>query len=311
MKRFVILGLSTIVFFGMTIQGVRAENFFDALSKSLSALGGLSDEKPQGPSIEEQIVKTTSTRFTDEVKMGLVEFNITTGEGQEDIPEEKQKNMSSQWTEYLQEKILNEISNKQLFSKLHVIERNSLNSIYEEKKFQLTGLTDKTATEIGGLAGLNVVLLGNAKFTADSIQLSVKIVNVNNGEILGIAKQQMKKKTTTLYNSTLNMKASSAYPVSLNISGNGELKIRVDVVRGNPIDVFLINSKDWDNVTNALFKHQGFRAYQDFTMHSTKQYSKSANMSYGNYTLVLYDKTKGILSQPSSDVRVTAMFSRK
>ena len=312
LKVFVVLFISIVMLFGLGSKFSYAENFLDKLSKALDAVGGVSeDSKPSGPPIEEQIVRTASTRIQDDVKMGLVEFNVSST-GKESLSEDKQKAIAAKWVEYLEGKILDEVSNKQLFNRIHVIERNSLNSIMEEKKFQVTGLTDKVATEIGGIAGLNVVLIGNAEFSEDSILVRVKMVNVNNGEILGIAKQQMNKKTATLMNDTINLKARYAQSLPLNISRTGELKITVDVLRGNPLDVYLIPANEWQACSNSLTRHQGsFKSYPDFTLYGTKKYSRTATMGPGNYALVIFDKTMGIISQPSSDVKVYAVLTRR
>jgi hypothetical protein len=88
----------------------------------------------------------------------------------------------------------------------------------------------------------------------------------------------------------------------LSLTFSGTLNLSVDVVRGNPVDIFLIDQSEFENYQN----HKQFNHYTNFTADKTKVYKRSARLAEGTYYLVLRDNTLGILSASSSDVKVMA-----
>ncbi len=106
----------------------------------------------------------------------------------------------------------------------------------------------------------------------------------------------------TLINEVENLEASSWIALPLNLTYNGTVNVTLEVVRGNPIDIFVIPSSELENFKNS----KQFRHFTDFMARKTKSYKRSSNLTAGVYYLVLRDSTLGILSSPSSDIKVMA-----
>ena len=106
----------------------------------------------------------------------------------------------------------------------------------------------------------------------------------------------------TLKDDVENISASSWKGLPLTLTYTGTLNLTVDVVRGNPMDIFLINQSELENFQ----KHNKFSHFTNFMADKTKVYKRSARLAEGTYYLVLRDNTLGILSASSSDVKVTA-----
>lgn len=76
-----------------------------------------------------------------------------------------------------------------------VVERAALHRVMEEQKLHLTGAIDpKTAVEIGKLLGAKVLLLGSVEKLGGSYQLNARLVDVEAGEVLVTAYQELEAK---------------------------------------------------------------------------------------------------------------------
>jgi len=99
-----------------------------------------------------------------------------------------------------------------------------------------------------------------------------------------------------------NLPASSWKAVPLNLPYAGTVDVNLQVVQGNPVDVFVVTpdqldtmkKEDWSNV----------RVYENFNATKTKTYMRTGQLGQGNFYLVMRDTSLGILSARASDISV-------
>jgi hypothetical protein len=103
-----------------------------------------------------------------------------------------------------------------------------------------------------------------------------------------------------IQNEVENLPASSWKAIALNLPYTGTVSVDLAVQRGNPLDVFLMNP---DQINNLKMRQQ-FKVYTDFTASKTTTYKRSGRLMQGNYYLVLRDTSLGVSSARSSDVTV-------
>jgi hypothetical protein len=99
-----------------------------------------------------------------------------------------------------------------------------------------------------------------------------------------------------------SLPASSWKALGLVLPYTGTLSVTVEVTKGNPVDVLLI---DEENLERLKSKAQ-FEQFADFEAVKSRTYRRSTRLNQGMYYLVLRDRTLGILSSSSSDVKVFA-----
>src|ERR1051326_3145113 len=110
------------------------------------------------------------------------------------------------------------------------------------------------------------------------------------------------KSPIELKNSVENLPASSFKWVSLSLPYTGTLTVEVRVLKGNDVDIYIIQPDEIDNIKTK----RPFKYLQDFDAQKTKNFRRSARLQSGNYYLVLMDKTLGLISKSSSDVQIKA-----
>ena len=106
----------------------------------------------------------------------------------------------------------------------------------------------------------------------------------------------------TLRDEVQNLPASSMRSLGVDVPYGGTVDVTLEVVRGNPLDIFVIDAdqlvavqkSDWNNV----------KSYNDFNAQKTMTYQRKARLNAGAYYLVMRDTSLGILSSPSSDISV-------
>jgi hypothetical protein len=99
-----------------------------------------------------------------------------------------------------------------------------------------------------------------------------------------------------------NIPASSWKAVGLNLPYSGTIDVNLQVVQGNPVDVFVVTpdqldtmkKEDWTNV----------RVFENFNATKTKTYMRTGQLGQGSYYLVMRDTSLGILSARASDISV-------
>jgi len=111
----------------------------------------------------------------------------------------------------------------------------------------------------------------------------------------------------TLKDDVENLPAASWRAVAVNLPYSGSLDVNLEVVRGNPLDVFLTTPDQLDLVKKGQW--QQVRVYTDFSAAKTRTYRRTSRLNQGEYFLVLRDSSLGILSQSASDVSVKAQLN--
>lgn len=103
-------------------------------------------------------------------------------------------------------------------------------------------------------------------------------------------------------NDTFGLRAASWRSTPIRVPYNGSLTISVQVTRGNPVRVFLTNQ---EGVNKFRDTKQG-TYFGGFYSDNTKSFDHTDRLQPGQYYLVVYDSSLGILSSPSSDISVKA-----
>ena len=111
----------------------------------------------------------------------------------------------------------------------------------------------------------------------------------------------------TLQDEVQNLPASSWKAIALNLPYSGTLNVNLEVVRGNPIDVFLTTTEQLETLKKEQWNQ--VRVYTDFSASKTKTYRRSSQLGQGNYYLVLRDTSLGILSSTASDISVKVQLN--
>lgn len=101
-------------------------------------------------------------------------------------------------------------------------------------------------------------------------------------------------------NSVENVKASSMKFHSFKLPYTGTLSIEATVLKGNNLDVYLVRP---DQVENMKADKQ-FNHFNVFSAEKTKNLKREGRLDAGEYVLVFHDKTLGILSESTSDIKL-------
>lgn len=105
-----------------------------------------------------------------------------------------------------------------------------------------------------------------------------------------------------LKNGTETLPAASFRWDGLSLPYNGTLTIEVTVPKGNDLDIALVSESEIENVKAK----KQFRHFSEFESNKTKNYRRSGRLKSGNYYLVFWDKSLGILSASSTDIKINA-----
>ncbi len=111
----------------------------------------------------------------------------------------------------------------------------------------------------------------------------------------------------TLKDSVENLPAASWRAVGLNLPYPGTVDVNLEVVRGNPIDVFLAPTDQLDTTKEEHWND--VRVYTDFNAVKTKTYRRAGQLGQGSYYLVIRDTSLGILSASASDISVKVQLN--
>lgn len=234
------------------------------------------------------------------IKAGIAGVSCSSGDKNEQRQDSPRRSDEEELTNRFTSNLLREIDRSGNPKKISIIERGKLEVILKEKELQVTGLTDETASSIGGLAGLDVILLGSCRGDQGPALTAVKAIRVKDGKILGVAMQ--KNTQIPLVDILTDVRSHSWNTVPLNIEEGGMVTVTLTVERGNAVNVDLMTSAEFDK-----FKRE--KKYKDnssFEAKKTKSYRRSAYLAPGEYLLVISDKALGVASHHTSDIRVTA-----
>jgi hypothetical protein len=110
-----------------------------------------------------------------------------------------------------------------------------------------------------------------------------------------------------LKNEVQNLPASSWKGIALTVPYSGMVEVNLQVVSGNPIDVFLTTSDQLETMKKEQWSQ--VQAYPNFNAAKTKLYRRAVRLEQGSYYLVLRDTSLGILSASASDISVKVQLN--
>ena len=99
-----------------------------------------------------------------------------------------------------------------------------------------------------------------------------------------------------------NLPASSWKAVPLNLPYTGTIDVNLQVVQGNPVDVFVTTTDQLEAMKKENWT--SVRVYEKFNATKTKTYMRTGQLGQGTYYLVMRDTSLGILSARASDISV-------
>ena len=102
-----------------------------------------------------------------------------------------------------------------------------------------------------------------------------------------------------------NLPANSIKGVPITLPYGGTLTLEVQVVRGNPVDIFLVDPSEVESIS----ARKEFHSYQGFNAEKSMMYSRQGRIAPGTYDVVFIDRSLGILSASASDIKVKAHLS--
>jgi hypothetical protein len=250
------------------------------------------------------------------IKVAFLDFSVLSADTERKLSEKELKDLGTQYTEEFIAGIIHKIKDSGKRDKISIIDRSRLDDILREKKLPVTGVTERTVTEIGRIAGLDLMITVRIHLAVNSLTATAKVVRVKDGEILAIARQDKQEKqekqasiahtTVTLLDTIEKLKIGFYKALPLSLTSGGTLKVIVDVVHGNPMDINVIRGSELKN-----FKDQNeFKDEAEFTATKMKKYKRSANLNNGDYYLVIRDSSLGIFSVQNSEVKITVQLEQ-
>ncbi|HXY53543.1 MAG TPA: FlgO family outer membrane protein [Nitrospirota bacterium] len=259
--------------------------------------------------LADQVVRILSDESAREkIKVIVLDFHMSFQNADRKPSEGEIKELSSQYTEEFIADIVQRLSNEGKQSRISIIDRSKLDDILRGMKPQEAAAAERTATELGTLAGADVVVTGSVKITGDAQAATVKAVRVKDGEILGIAKQDVPGKPPrpvfepiTVIDEVEKIEIGALKALPMNLEHTGTLHVAVDVVHGNPMDVIVIEGGQLEH----LQKNEKFDSVPAFKPMRTRHYKQEAPLEIGSYYLVLKDSSVGIFAKMRSEIKVT------
>jgi len=265
-----------------------------------------------GDAVEEQVANILIGEASrGNIKVVIFDFSVSSANTEKKLSEAELKETGTRFTEEFTANIMRKIDNSGKRDTIAIIDPGRLDDILREKKLPARDITERTAGEIGRITGMDVIVTGWASVSGNAITASVKVVRVKDGEILGIARQDRQEKTDagahaliTLIDTVEKIKIGDWKALPLHLASRGTLSLVVSVVRGNPIDAYVIPSSELEN-----FKHgKEFLKVADFTVTKNKRYRHAADINSGDYYLILRDSSLGVFSTQNSDIQITVQL---
>jgi len=246
------------------------------------------------------------------IKVVVLDFNISLVPSGKKLSENELKGIKTRYTEEFIAGIIGKIKDSGKRDNISIIDNAKLEDILREKQLPATAITERTVTELGRVAGVDVIITGRIQVDSDSETATAKVIRVKDGEILDIVKQDKREKpsvvhaTVTILDTIEKLKIGSYKALPLTLPSGGTLNVTVDVVRGNPIDVTLIPGSELENYkTQKEVKNVAL-----FTATKKKSYKRSANLNNGDYYLIIRDSSLGVFSVQHSEIKITAQLER-
>jgi hypothetical protein len=241
------------------------------------------------------------------IKVVILDFSVSSAGTDTKFTEKELKDRGYQYAEDLTADLMSKINSAGKRDKISIIDRGRLDDVAREKNLPITAISERPASEIGRLAGVDVVIAGRLQVGAGDATATIKLVRVKDGEILDIVKQDMQEKArpvdytpVTILETVEKLKIGSSKVFPVNLPAAGTVNVTVDVLGGNKIDINMIPGSELDNFNG----HKKFDSVSDFTATKTKSYKRSAHLDGGNYYLVLHDSSLGFFSVQTSEIKI-------
>jgi curli biogenesis system outer membrane secretion channel CsgG len=241
------------------------------------------------------------------IRVVILDFSVSSADIERKFSEKELKDRGSQYAEDLTADLVNKIKDAGKRDTISIIDRGRLDEILREKNLPITAISERTATEIGRIAGVDVIIAGRLMVSGNDMTATVKMVRVKDGEILDIVKQDKQEKElqvihtpVTILETVEKLKIGTSKVFPVNLPTAGTVNVTVDVLGGNKIDINMIPGSELENFNG----HKKFDSVADFTATKTKNYKRSAQLDSGNYYLVLRDSSLGFFSVQSSEIKI-------
>jgi TolB-like protein len=241
------------------------------------------------------------------IRVVILDFNVSSEDTVRKFSEKELKDRGAQYAEDLTADLVIKIKDAGKRDRISVLDRGRLDEILREKNLPIMAISERTATEIGRIAGVDVIIAGRLMVSGNDVAATVKMIRVKDGEILDIVKQDKQEKASqvvhapvTILEAVEKLKIGSSKVFSLNLPTGGTVNVTVDVLRGNPIDINMMPGSELENFKGD----KKFSSVAGFTATKMKSYNYSAHLDSGNYYLVLRDSSLGFFSVQSSKIKI-------
>lgn len=148
--------------------------------------------------------------------------------------------------------------------------------------------TGLTTWRVRALLGISLVFLGSIWYNTRTGNSSQSLTTVH--------------APVTLTDEVEHLPAPAWKAIPLSLPYGGTVRIDIQVVGGDPIDVFLTEPDQIDTLEKMQWNK--VRAYGDFSATRTKAYSRTGYLAERGYYLVVRDMSIGIPSSPATDISV-------
>jgi curli biogenesis system outer membrane secretion channel CsgG len=241
------------------------------------------------------------------IRVVILDFGVSSSDSAGKLSEKELKDRGAQYTEDLTANLVNKIKEAGKRDTISVIDRGRLDDVMREKNLPITAISERPATEIGRLAGADVIITGRLKVDDRDAITTIKLVRVKDGEILDIVKPDKQEKArpvnytpVTILETVEKLKIGSSKVYPVNLPAAGTVSVTVDVLGGNKIDINMIPASELENFNSQ----KKYDSVAEFTATKTKSCKRSAHLDSGNYYLVLHDSSLGFFSVQTSEVKI-------
>jgi len=111
----------------------------------------------------------------------------------------------------------------------------------------------------------------------------------------------------TLKDEVENVPANSWKAVGVDVPYSGTIDVSLQVLQGNPVDVFVVPSDQLDTMKKEDWDH--IKVYSDFNATKTKTFKRTGQLGQGSYYFVLRDTSLGVPSSRASDISLKVQLS--
>src|SRR5574337_205566 len=175
----------------------------------------------------------------EKIKVVVFDFGVSFSDPGKKPSENELKDLRDRLTEEFIASLFDKIKNSVNRDKISIIDRSKLDAILREKSLTKTGPTELNATELGALAGIDIVITGRAQITGTSPMITAKVVRVKDGEILSVVKRDAKETAPpaqtplTIIDQVEKLKIGTWTALPVNLKYSGTFNITVNVTQGN------------------------------------------------------------------------------